>query len=123
MLAIQVSSFVPINTRGKESDLEHSISEGSEAEAISRFEIARDRLFRPDCWHELGGKLTAVFQLVNEKGEETNTAIKLNEYIKIDIPGPEPMGGEHFDWVYVSKINENFIPAADESVGIQLSLA
>ena len=120
MLSPGASTLVPLNIVGKETSLQHSIALSSDAEAINRFAIARDRLFRPDCWHELGGKLTAVFTAVDAKGIEKNTALEINEYIKIDIPGPGPTAGDHFDWVQVCGIKEGFIAEADESVAIQL---
>jgi len=120
MISTPISTLVPVNTLGKETDLEHSVSLRSEAEAINRYAIARHRLFRPDCWQEIAGRLTAAFKLVSSKGVEKNTAIELYEYIKIDIPGPGSAAGDHFDWVYVSRIKDNFMSGADESVGIQL---
>jgi hypothetical protein len=120
MLSQGASILVPENTQGKATDLEHSISLSTATEAINRFAIAKKRLFHPERWHKFAGKLTAVFNPVSIKGMEKNTAIELYEYIKIDIPGPGPSTGGHFDWVYISKIKDDFITGADESVGIQL---
>ena len=113
-------SLVPENTKGKETNLEHSISLNSEAEAITKYQVARDRLFRPNCWHELAGSATAEFTLMSTEGIEKNNALELNEYITIDIPGPGPAAGDHFDWVRISRIMENFVDGVDESAGIQL---
>lgn len=121
MVSERPSTLVPINIQGKETDLEHSVSLDSVELAIHRFEIARDRLFNPGCWQELAGKLTASFKLVDAKGMEKNTAIKINDYIKIDIPGPGPSAGDHFDWVQVSRIKQEFITGADDSIGIQVN--
>jgi hypothetical protein len=120
MLSASTSTLVPDNVRGIEKDIEHAITLNSVEDAVTRFEIARNRLFRPDCWQELAGKLTAVFKLVDRNGSEKNSAIEIHDYIKIDIPGPGPSAGDHFDWVQVSRIKERFITGADDSIGIQL---
>lgn len=114
------SSFVPQQIKGKAVDLEQTITENSTAEAITTFKKACERILTPSAWHQLSGVASADFKLsaVHTTGQQSRAAI--NDYFKIDIPGPGPAAGDGYDWVQVENIAENIDPTAEESFGMTL---
>lgn len=121
MKQIQVTSpFLPEQITGKAVDLEQVITENSPAEGIITFKKACERLLTPSTWHQLSGVASADFKLsaVHTSGEQSRAAI--NDYFKIDIPGPGPAAGDGYDWVQVENIKENVDPSAEESFGMTL---
>lgn len=46
--------------------------------------------------------------------------MQAGDYLRIDIPGPGPAGGEGNDWVRVEKIDTDFDEHSNESFGLLL---
>jgi hypothetical protein len=112
--------FIPLNTEGKEVDLEHSITVASAEEAGEIFDMACNRLLRPSLWQELAGTAGASFELATVGNDGPNRPVVENDLIKIDVPGPGGILGEGGDWVKVEAIEKNFIPGAEESFGLRV---
>ena len=115
------SAFVPQQIKGKAVDLEEAVTENSTGEAMITFNRACKRLLAPHTWHQLAGVASADFKLSgtgNTTGQQNQASI--NDYFKIDIPGPGPAAGDGYDWVQVENIKENADPSAEESLGMTL---
>jgi hypothetical protein len=112
--------FIPLNTEGKEVDLEHSVTAASAEQAGEIFKMACNRLLRPSLWQELAGTAGASFQLATIGNNGPNRPVAENDLIKIDIPGPGNILGEGGDWVKVEAIEKDFITEADESFGLRV---
>jgi len=111
---------VPANKVGKAVDLEHSVTEASTEIAINTFKRACKRLLNPPVWHELSGIISASFQLQATGGDDSNRLARVNDYVRIDIPGPGSIAGNGYDWVQVENIAENIDPLAEQSFGMTL---
>lgn len=114
------SPLIPENIKGKEVNMEEIILENSLEEAVGTYNRACSRLLNPPLWHQLSGLAGAVFLLQSAKGEEAHRLAHLNDYIKIDIPGPGSGAGEGFDWVKLEAMQENTLPDAEYSLGIRV---
>ncbi len=55
---------------------------------------------------QLSGKATADFELRDSHGKEEHRLARVNDYFKIDIPGPRSAAGDGYDWVKVEAIEE-----------------
>lgn len=118
------NSFIPVNTEGKENNLEFSKTHDTREEAIDCFKRAHKRLLNPPVWHELGGMLTAEFRLVNRSGEVAERLAQLGDFFEVDLPGPGPTAGDGYDWVEVAGIIEKTDEHAEEEMfGIRLQPA
>ena len=116
-----MNDLIPLNTKGKPSDLEFPVTLATRAEAIDTYRRACKRLLNPPIWHELAGWATANFSLVEQNGQEIPRLIRLGDYIRIDIPGPGPASGDGYDWVKVVMLEDHSEPEAeDEWVGMKV---
>ena len=113
-----ISTMVPANHTGKSVDLEYEITENSREEAIDTFKRAVKRLLNPHIWHELAGSVSAKFELRGLHEPAGSRLAQLNDYIRIDIPGPGSSAGDGYDWVQVVDISENADLSADQSFGM-----
>ena len=108
------NKLVPENIKGKRTDVEHSINLNSREEALDSFKRAYKRMLNVNIWHELIGFASAHFSLTDEQGNEISQLAQLNNFVRIDIPGPGPLSGEGYDWVYIEVVENNTNPDADE---------
>src|SRR5688572_27990868 len=95
------TSIIPKNFEGKSVDLDESVIEKNNEDAENTFNRACARLLNPPIWHQLAGSLSAEFELQTPAAENPERLAKLNDYIKINIPGPGNSAGDGFDWVKV----------------------
>jgi len=76
-------------------------------EARELFTAAKKRLLNVNQWDKVCGKMSAVFKLTDEKGNEIEGSPKVGNHFKIDIPGPGTASGDGYDWVRVEAVEEN----------------
>ena len=57
-------------------------------------------------WGKIAGKLSADFQLTDNKGNEADRPAQKTDHFRIDIPGPGSKAGEGYDWARVEDIKE-----------------
>lgn len=107
------SGIIPANEKGKQNDLEHSESFTSREEAAKCFVRAYKRMFNPKVWHKLCGFMSAELALVNPNGEKERDLAEINDYYRIDIPGPGTTAGDGYDWVKVDAIEEHHDATAE----------
>ncbi|MBA2563010.1 MAG: hypothetical protein H0V14_08875 [Chitinophagaceae bacterium] len=110
----QNNDLVPGQLKGAQSNTEHSVTAKSRDEALDIFKRAYKRLLNINIWQKLSGKATADFELRDSDGEEEHRLASVNDYFKIDIPGPGSAAGEGYDWVKVEEIADKTNPEADE---------
>jgi hypothetical protein len=106
------NDLIPVNEKGKPSDLEFSITLDTIDEARHCYMRAVKRMQNPGIWHDLAGWASASFTLVGGTGEHLNRLAGEGDHIRIDIPGPGPAEGGGFDWVRVEKMEE-YIDSSD----------
>ena len=114
------SPLIPENKMGKEVNMEEILLENSIEEAVVAYNRACSRLLNPPLWKQLAGSAGAAFLLETATGEEAHRLAQMDDYIKIDIPGPGSVAGEGFDWVKLEAMEENSLPDAEYSLGIRL---
>ncbi len=112
--------FVPAKEEGKNLDLEFTAVKASVEEAADVFQNACSRLLMPQLWHQIAGIASATFRLSTPGNSDPERALKINDYVSINIPGPGNILGDGADWVKVEDIRQDFIAAADESFGLTL---
>ncbi len=99
-----VTPELPQQEVGAKTDIEVVEQFDNTNEAQQLYNAAKSKLLNVNAWHELCGSLSAGFALVDEKGGAANRQAKVNDYFKIDIPGPGTSKGKGYDWVQVENI-------------------
>ena len=102
-----ISSIVPDNTSGIDSDNSFSVTLADDTAAKNLFLQAKQKLLNVNRWHEWSGKGSAVFQLTDEKGNAVDRNVQLGDHFKINIPLLGNIGGEGYDWVQVEAIDNH----------------
>jgi hypothetical protein len=100
------TEIIPVNTQGKANDLSFSRTPDSREKAIDCFKRAYKRLLNPPVWHELAGKFTAEFHLINPAGKEAERLASVGDFFQVDLPGPGPKSGGGYDWVQVVSVDD-----------------
>ena len=113
--------IVPAQQRGASTNAEYSYLAGSTDEAMVVFQNTCERLLNVNSWDKYTGKVSAIFRVTDEQGNETNGAIKKGYFFKIDIPGPGSFTGEGYDWVRIEEIDTSSNHREDwESIAIRV---
>lgn len=114
-----LTGIVPDQHTGEAIDTASEM-ECTDAESARKFfQVVKNRLQQVNSWHQVGGKLTASFQVVDAQGKEVTRLVQKGDYLKIDIPGPGTVSGEGYDWVQVEAIEEIEAPEK-ESFGFRV---
>jgi hypothetical protein len=98
--------LIPVNEKGKPSDLDFSVALSTIDEARHCYMRAVKRMQNPGIWHELAGWASASFMLADTKGAGLFRFAGIGDYIRINVPGPGPVEGGGYDWVRVEKMEE-----------------
>ncbi len=98
---------LPNQEEGSEKNIETTQELNSTEEAKELFNQAKKRLLDVNQWQQICGKMSAVFKLADEKGNDIEGDPKAGNYFKIDIPGPGTASGKGYDWVRVEAVEEN----------------
>lgn len=113
------NKIVPQQYTGKPIDTQRAMECADTESARHFFKTVKQRLAAVNRWHQLGGKLTATFQLVDAQGNEVDRAVQKGDYLKVDIPGPGTVSGEGYDWVQVEEVEEH-VTAEKETFGFRV---
>lgn len=112
---------IPEQTTGVETNIEYTITFLNIDEAVEKFKNVCQLLLDVNKWSDICGSGSADFQLLNAECEEVDRSAQINDYFKIDIPGPGTLSGDGYDWVNVEKIENNSPPHKDvESLIVQV---
>jgi hypothetical protein len=115
------SGLVPVNEVGKAVNIEETVIESNAEDAKITFNRACKRLQNPEIWNDLADTtLGASFHLVDQHQEIQQRLAKTGDYLMIEIPGPKNAEGDGFDWVQLTRMEQQADPQWDESFGIQL---
>ncbi|MBL7857437.1 MAG: hypothetical protein JNM57_07090 [Cyclobacteriaceae bacterium] len=99
------SNSIPLQKAGNELSVEHSVEASSIEEARIIFDQAVSRMLDVNQWHVLTGSLLSVFELTDNDGNGINRQQAcVNDFFKINLPGPGSQAGEGYDWVQVEWI-------------------
>jgi hypothetical protein len=102
-----MEKMIPVQRRGASSVTNYTIQTATITAAKKLFRQARENLLHVNDWNLIAGKGSAIFQVINNRGEKTNDCVKEGNYLRISIPVvPGTSEGEGADWVIVEKINE-----------------
>jgi hypothetical protein len=99
--------LVPEQHTGKPIDAESTVELENTEEARRFFETIKNRLQNVNGWHDMAGKLSARFQLMDASGQPVNRTVQKGDHFRIDVPGPGTTSGEGFDWVRVEEIEDS----------------
>jgi len=121
MESLLLRRLIPLQEKGKETDVEHSITLDTKEEAQDAFKRAWKRMLNINIWHKLSGFVSADFVLKDEHAINGNRLAKVGDYLQIDIPGPGPASGDGYDWVRVDDVGEVLNnDGGEESVGMRV---
>lgn len=111
---------VPPQMEGAEKNIEHTVSAADENDARQLFVIARNRLMDVNHWHRYSEGVSSKFQVTDAMGREVNRTVEVNDYFKIDLPGPGSAEGKGYDWVHIEAIDDRPDPdGSKESISIR----
>jgi hypothetical protein len=100
------TGLIPEQKEGKEITAEATTSYSNAEDARSFYTTARHRLLFVHNWGNIAGKLSADFQLTDDKGNEVDRLAQKGDHFRIDIIGPGSKAGEGYDWAKVEDIKE-----------------
>lgn len=72
--------------------------------ALRKFESVERRLISVNDWHSLSPNVKAKFQQFHSETHEPTSALKVGNFIRIEIPGPGNPSGNGYDWTKISDI-------------------
>ena len=101
-----LKEVVPEQRTGRSSFTHSRIKCRNNYQAKESYQVAAERLYHVNRWHDYAGKPTAAFQLFDESGNAVNRPVQKNDYLRINIPGPDNPDGDGADWVQVLQVGE-----------------
>jgi hypothetical protein len=113
------TGLIPDHETGTVINSSASEDFSSSEEAQAFFATAKSRLLAVNNWHEVAGKASAAFQLVDKDGHEVSRNVEKGDYFKIDVPGPGSSAGDGYDWVQVEEVKHVLQDDVD-SVGLRV---
>ena len=115
-----IERLLPPQVRGEATETAAAVETEREEDARYIFERASGRMLDVNEWTDLCGSLAAGFQLADDSGHDLQGHAAVNDFIRIDIPGPGPQEGRGYDWVQVEKVEQPVSDGADELFLIQV---
>ena len=97
---------VPAQQTGQSSFTHSQIKCRNNSHAQACYRIAAERLLNVNRWHAYAGQATATFQLFDETGNAISRPVHKNDYLRINIPGPNNPDADGSDWVQVLQTGE-----------------
>jgi len=104
-----LKEVVPAQHSGQSSFTQSQIKCRNASHAQACYQTAAERLMHVNRWHEYAGQATAAFQLFDETGNAINRPVQKNDYLRINIPGPDNPEADGSDWVQVMQIGEKSV--------------
>jgi len=115
-----IEDLLPPQVRGEATQTAAAVETEREEDARYIFERASERLLDVNGWTDMCGALAAGFQLTDDRGHDLQGHAAIDDYIRIDIPGPGPQEGRGYDWVQVEKVEQPVSHGTDELFVIQV---
>lgn len=101
---------IPSQYTGGHLDTTSHVTFNNEFQAREFYNKAKHRLLDVSHWWEICEVPISTFTLTDQTGCQLNRLAAINDYIKINIPGPGTSSGDGFDWVKVEQIIEEERP-------------
>jgi len=101
-----LNEVVPAQHSGQSSFTHSYIKCRNASHAQACYGVAAERLVNVNRWHEYAGQATASFHLFDETGNAINRPVQKNDYLRINIPGPDNPDADGGDWVQVVQTGE-----------------
>jgi hypothetical protein len=112
---IDKNFVVPRQEKGTASGAEEQLKYDTHREALSYYEIFKQRFLHVNSWRKFTGKTGIRFELAGVDGELVeNEDAQEGLLIRID-QGPGVKSGNRFDWVRIELITDEYDPMKDES--------
>jgi hypothetical protein len=115
-----IEALLPPQTRGEATQTAAEVLTERDEDARYVFERASERLLDVNQWTDMCGSLVAGFQLADEMGKDLQGHATVDDFIRIDIPGPGPREGRGYDWVKIEKVEQPVGAATDGLFLIQV---
>lgn len=96
--------LIPIQSKGKENNLQSVKTLTSLDEANALFQLAYQRINNPLRWHHLTGIVVTRFLLPEDTSLNHEPLISEGNYLRIEIPGPGTATGNGFDWIKIDTV-------------------
>lgn len=101
-----MNSNIPQQIEGNQLDCHESVQLPSLYEAEQFYREAKSRLLDVNNWHRITKPASAKFCIMDESETKHYRQVRINDFIRIDIPGPGLPSTGGFDWVQVEQIDE-----------------
>ncbi len=101
-----INSLLPEQVRGEATQTAAEVVTEREEDARYVFERASERLLDVNQWTDMCGSLAAGFQLMDERGKDLQGHAAVNDFIRIEVPGPDPKGDKAYKWVQIEKVEQ-----------------
>ena len=101
-----IEALLPPQTRGEAVQTTAEVITEREEDARYVFERASERLLDVNQWTDMCGSLAAGFQLIDERGKDLQGHAAVNDFIRIEVPGPDPKGARGYKWVQIEKVEQ-----------------
>lgn len=95
---------IPFQYKGNKIEVEHSIFAPSIKDAMVLFKDSVGRMLDVNRWQSITHSTLTSFKLTDSGGHEVDRPAAENDFFKFEIPEPESIAGEGFDWVRVELI-------------------
>jgi len=100
------TGLIPEQKEGRQITAEASSLFPDATHAEQFYKEVRRRLLYIHCWGKIAGRLSADFQLTDDRGREVDRLAQTGDHFRIDITGPGSKAGEGYDWASVEDIKE-----------------
>lgn len=105
---------IPEQTHGSFHDSEsRKLFDDSESTKLA-FEELKKRFLNINDWKNYCKKKSADFKLFDSSGNHINDSPKVNNLIRIRIPGPGNPESNGYDWVKITKITDKDLAVGEE---------
>jgi len=115
-----IEALLPPQTRGEAAQTTAEVLTEREEDARYVFERASERLLDVNQWTDMCGSLAAGFQLTDEMGKDLQGHAAVNDFVRIEMPGPGPKGERGYNWVQIEKVEQPVGVATDGLFLIQV---
>lgn len=97
---------IPDQVKGGFSDTVSQRQHQSVESASLHYQQVKNRFLAINSWELRAGKLMGEFSLCDEQGAMKATVPKVNDFIRIKVPGWHNRRGNSYDWVKIEKVEE-----------------
>ncbi|HEY6900433.1 MAG TPA: STAS/SEC14 domain-containing protein, partial [Puia sp.] len=115
-----IEALLPKQVRGASTQTATEVVANREEDAQHIFERAVERLLDVNQWTDMCGYLAAGFCLTDDRGEELQGHANVEDFIRIDVPGPGPREGRGYDWVKIERVERPVVAGVDGLFLIQV---